>query len=72
VGVGGARRVVVRWRFVVSEDGGGGREDRHEDWEESIDARHRKHSPVPKKCGDGCGASVKYAPKSCEFLSVHY
>jgi len=38
--------VVLRCRFVVSEDGGGGR------WPidigESIEARQRKHSPVPK------------------------
>lgn len=59
-GVGGARlpfeeagesgffvvpMVVVRWRFVVSDDGGGGR------WcseaAESMEARHKKHSPVP-------------------------
>jgi len=53
-GVGGARlfalvvpSVVVRWRLVVSEDGGGGR-DRRAWLEESIEARHRKHSPVPK------------------------
>jgi hypothetical protein len=47
-GVRGARRVVVRWRFVVSEDGGGGRVDRSDGWEERMEARQRKHSPVPK------------------------
>jgi hypothetical protein len=53
-GVGGARlfafaipRVVVRWRLVVSEDGGGGR-DKRAGLEERTEARHRKHSPVPK------------------------
>jgi hypothetical protein len=53
-GVGGARlfglaapSVVDRWRLLVSDDGGSGR-DRRTWLEESIDARHRKHSPVPK------------------------
>ena len=51
-GVGGARlfaipRVVVRWRLVVSEDGGGGR-DKRAGLGERTEARHRKHSPVPK------------------------
>ncbi len=53
-GVGGARlfalaipSVVVRWRLVVSEDGGGGRE-RRAVLEDSSEARQRKHSPVPK------------------------
>lgn len=48
VGVGGVRMVVERGMFVVSEDGGGGREDMKEGSDERIDARQRKHSPVPK------------------------
>ncbi len=39
--------VVVRWRLVVLDDGGGGSEDRKDGLEESTDARQRKHSPVP-------------------------
>lgn len=46
VGDFGIVRVVLRWRFVVSEDGGGGR------WAiekgERTKERQRKHSPVPK------------------------
>jgi hypothetical protein len=45
-----ARIVVVRPRFVVSAEGGGGRED-------ITEARQRKHSPVPKYLGDGWGKS---------------
>lgn len=37
----GLLRVVTRVRFVVSSDGGGGRDVR-------TDARQRKHSPLPK------------------------
>lgn len=33
--------VVLRTRFVVSAEGGGGREER-------VEARQRKHSPLPK------------------------
>jgi hypothetical protein len=50
VGVGreeGAPMVVLRWRLVVSDEGGGGRFE----WiaeGDTIDARQRKHSPVPK------------------------
>lgn len=38
---GGGARVVLRVRWVVSSDGGGGREAR-------VEARQRKHSPFPK------------------------
>ena len=50
VGVGreeGVPMVLLRWRLVVSDEGGGGRFE----WIEAgdtIDARQRKHSPVPK------------------------
>jgi hypothetical protein len=38
--------------FSSSVDGGGGRGERTE-------ARHRKHSPVPKYFGAGCGWSER-------------
>jgi len=38
--------VVMRWAWVVSSDGGGGREDRSGS-AGSRKARQRKHSPVP-------------------------
>jgi hypothetical protein len=38
--------VVVRERFVVSADGGGGRDA-------CTEARQRKHSPLPKYLGEG-------------------
>ena len=41
-----AEMVVERWRLVVSVLGGGGNEERR-GVEESTEARHRKHSPVP-------------------------
>jgi hypothetical protein len=44
----GAWIVVVRPRFVVSVEGGGGSEV-------ITEARQRKHSPVPKYLGDGWG-----------------
>lgn len=50
--------------FVVSDEGGGGKEARREGSDRRTEARQRKHSPVPKKCGEGWGASVRYAPKS--------
>lgn len=37
----GGASVVLRVRWVVSADGGGGRDVR-------VEARHRKHSPLPK------------------------
>ena len=40
--------VVLRCRFVVSVEGGGGRWERFgRVWGGSIEARQRKHSPVP-------------------------
>lgn len=57
-------RVVLRVRFVVSADGGKGREAR-------IEALHRKHSPFPKYEGDGRGYSERYAPNVCMVLSSH-
>ena len=36
--------VVLRWRLVLSDDGGGGR---CIDFGERMEARQRKHSPVP-------------------------
>lgn len=46
---GGADTVVVRCVFVVSADGGGGRvETKAADAGVRIEARQRKHSPVPK------------------------
>lgn len=39
--------VVLRWRLMVSVDGGGGRWFAIV-WGERIEARQRKHSPVPK------------------------
>jgi hypothetical protein len=39
--------VVLRWRLVVSDEGGGGRFEWIEEGD-TIDARQRKHSPVPK------------------------
>lgn len=53
------------FRFVVSDDGGGGRRGA---W---TLARQRKHSPVPKYEGAGCGASVRYAPKVCFKKNVN-
>lgn len=44
--------VVVRPRFVVSAEGGGGSEV-------ITEARQRKHSPVPKYLGDGWGKSER-------------
>jgi hypothetical protein len=42
-------RVVLRVMFVVSEEGGAGRWDNGRRVEEErMEARHRKHSPVPK------------------------
>jgi len=42
-------RVVLRVMFVVSEDGGAGRCDKGGGVEEGrMEARQRKHSPVPK------------------------
>ena len=41
-----AATVVLRWRFVVSADGGGGRLARIEAAGRT-EARQRKHSPVP-------------------------
>lgn len=38
---GGGASVVLRVRCVVSAEGGGGRDVR-------VEARHRKHSPLPK------------------------
>ena len=49
--------VVLRVMFVVSAEGGAGMWWRLEG--ERICARLRKHSPVPKLWGDGCGASVR-------------
>jgi hypothetical protein len=43
-----AASVVVRPILVVSADGGGGSEDMNEESDDKIDARQRKHSPVPK------------------------
>ena len=40
--------VVLRWRLVVSVEGGGGRFCRLEMEGERMLARQRKHSPVPK------------------------
>jgi hypothetical protein len=41
--------VVLRWRFVVSDEGGGGRfVGRIWLFGERLEARQRKHSPVPK------------------------
>lgn len=40
-GGGGARVVIRELRFVVSAEGGGGRGV-------IVEARHRKHSPLPK------------------------
>ena len=55
-GTGPAASVVLRVMCVVSAEGGGGSDT-------SVDARHRKHSPLPKYDGDGCGYSERYAPK---------
>jgi len=41
-------RVVLRVMFVVSEEGGAGRCDNVERVDERMEARQRKHSPVPK------------------------
>lgn len=41
----GLRIVVARVRCVVSSEGGGGSEARTESM---MEARHRKHSPLPK------------------------
>lgn len=52
VGVGGANEVVgeanvvERCKFVVSDDGGGGR-DLSSGCKDNMDAFQRKHSPVP-------------------------
>lgn len=43
---GGGASVVLRVRWVVSADGGGGREA-------NVEARQRKHSPLPKYEGAG-------------------
>ena len=63
--------VVIRVAFVVSADGGGGRFERSGK-DGSTCARHRKHSPLPKKCGDGRGASERYAPKTCQPVSMPF
>ena len=55
--------VVDRCKFVVSALGGGGN-DASVGIDESVCERQRKDSPVPKKWDAGCGASVKYAPKT--------
>jgi hypothetical protein len=50
VGVGREEEVpmvVLCWRLVVSGEGGGGRFEWIEEGD-TIDARQRKHSPVPK------------------------
>jgi len=39
--------VVLRWRLVVSDEGGGGRFEWIKEGD-NIDPRQRKHSPVPK------------------------
>lgn len=49
---------MVRTACVVSAEGGGGRFVGIE-LAVRMDARQRKHSPVPKKEGAGCGASVR-------------
>ena len=59
----GDATVVIRTALVVSADGGGGRFERS-GRDGRTCARQRKHSPLPKKCDDGCGASDKYAPKT--------
>ena len=56
-GVLGLARVVLRWRWVVSVLGGKGREERKDEEAEAdteveggggrMEARQRKHSPVP-------------------------
>jgi hypothetical protein len=43
----GVPMVVLRWRLAVSDEGGGGRFEWIEEGD-TIDARQRKHSPVPK------------------------
>lgn len=48
----GLATVVIRVRFVVSAEGGGGRGVR-------VEARQRKHSPLPKYLGAGCGYSER-------------
>ena len=63
-------RVVLRGWSGVDSEGGGGRWERFE--AESMLARHRKHSPLPKKCGDGRGASERYAPKTCQPVSMPF
>jgi len=40
--------VALLCKFVVSEEGGSGRWDGKGEEELSVEARHRKHSPVPK------------------------
>lgn len=47
-----ALSVVDRCMFVVSAEGGGGK-FRSRSEVERMAARHRKHSPVPKKCVAG-------------------
>jgi hypothetical protein len=54
----GTATVVMRCAFVVSALGGGGKELRS-GREGRTDARQRKHSPLPKKCEDGCGGSLR-------------
>jgi hypothetical protein len=54
----GEEIVVVRVRLVVSAEGGGGSDAR-------VDARQRKHSPLPKYLGAGRGYSDRYAPNVC-------
>lgn len=51
--------VVLRVKLVVSADGGGGKDV----MPDSVETRQRKHSPLPKYDGAGCGYSERYAPK---------
>lgn len=55
---GEATSVVLRIKFVVSADGGGGNDG-------SVETFHRKHSPFPKYDEDGRGYSERYAPNVC-------
>lgn len=61
--------VVMRTALVVSADGGGGKLERSGS-EGRTWARQRKHSPFPKKCGEGRGASDRYAPKTYRRLAA--
>lgn len=64
----GDATVVILTALVVSADGGGGRFARSGRVGRTC-ARQRKHSPLPKKCGDGWGASERYAPKIYTFVN---